>query len=259
MRYLVPHANILLHHTSYYRREVFANGLKAHGFSVIYDRNAKASEGDVLVIWNRGNAVHNIARRYEKRGAHVIVAENGYLNYADGSKTIALARNHHAGAGDWYVGEEDRWGKLGIELKPWRKDGEHVLVLPQRSIGEPGVAMPRNWIESVTRRLKRITDRPIVVRKHPGKNVRRELELDLHNAWCSCVWASGAGIKSIVAGVPVFYDFADWIGGPAASKDWSIEEPFLGDRGPMLHRLAWAQFGWAEIESGLAFEYLLKR
>lgn len=254
----MPHANILLHQSAYYRRETFGKGLKARGYSVIYDRGAKPNEGDVLVIWNRGNAVHNIARKYEKRGGIVLVVENGYLNHADGSKTIAMAKWHHAGAGEWYVGEEDRWSQLGITPKPWRKDGEHVLVLPQRGIGEPGVAMPRNWVESVTRRLKRITDRPIVVRKHPGKNVKRELELDLHNAWCSCVWASGAGIKSIVAGVPVFYDFKHWLGGPAASCNWNIEEPFMGDRGPMLRRLSWAQWSWQEIESGLPFEYLLR-
>lgn len=255
----MPHANILLHQSSYYRRETFGSGLKAHGFSIINDRCASPKDGDVLVIWNRSNSVLNIARKYEKRGCKVIVAENGYLNYADGSKTIALALSHHCGAGEWYVGDEDRWSQLGIELKPWRADGEHILVLPQRSIGEPGVAMPRNWIESVTRRLKRYTDRPVIVRKHPGKNVKRELELDLRNAWCSVVWASGAGIKSIVAGIPVFHDFKHWVGAPAASCNWNIEEPFMGDRCPMMHRLAWAQWGWPEIESGLAFEYLLKR
>lgn len=250
----MPHANILLHQSSYYRREAFGQGLKAHGYQVINDRTVQPREGDVLLIWNRGNHVHNIARKYERRGGKVIVVENGYIG-----DTKAMALWHHAGAGEWHVGEEDRWSQLGINVKPWRKDGEHILVLPQRSIGEPGVAMPRNWIESVTRRLKRITDRPIVVRKHPGKNVKRELELDLHNAWCSCVWASGAGIKSIVAGIPVYYDFANWVGGPAASKDWNIEEPFLGDRGPMLHRLAWAQWRWEEIQSGVPFEYLLNR
>jgi hypothetical protein len=250
----MPHANILLHQSSHYRRESFGNGLKAHGYNIINDRAAQPREGDVLVIWNRGNSVNNIARKYERRGGIVLVAENGFIG-----DTKAIARWHHCGAGEWHVGEEDRWSQLDIEVKPWRADGKHILVLPQRSIGEPGIAMPRNWIESVTRRLKRITDRPIVVRKHPGKNVKRELELDLHNAWCSVVWASGAGIKSIVAGVPVFHDLKNWIGAPAASCNWNIEEPFMGDRCSMLHRLAWAQWTWAEIESGQCFEYLLKR
>lgn len=250
----MPHANILLHQSSYYRREAFGQGLRLHGYHVINDRNAQPREGDVLVVWNRSNSVNNIARKYERRGGIVIVVENGYIG-----DTKAMALWHHAGAGEWHVGEEDRWSQLGIEVKPWRTTGEHILVLPQRSIGEPGVAMPRNWTDSVVKRLKRITDRPIVVRKHPGKNVKRELDLDIRNAWCSCVWASGAGIKSIVAGVPVFHDFKKWVGGPAASCNWNIEEPFLGDRGPMLHRLAWSQWSWPEIQSGVPFEYLLKR
>lgn len=246
-------ANILLHHSPYYRIHVFSEGLKKHGFRIINDRQYHPTENDVLLIWNRSNSHETIAKRYELAGATVIVAENGYIG-----KTRALAKFHHAGAGTWNVGEEDRWQRLKVPLHPWQQNEDgHILVLPQRSIGEIGVAMPRNWEMAVVKRLKVLTKRKIVVRKHPGKNQTIPLEADLEGAWASVTWASGAGIKSIIAGIPVFHDLRDWIGAPAASCTWDLEQPYKPDRLPMLRRLAWAQWTWEEIEQGEAFRWLL--
>ncbi len=245
-------ANVLLHHSPYYRMHVFSEGFKAHGFRVINDRNYNPGEGDVLLIWNRNPKDERVAKRYEDNGGLVLVTENGYIG-----KTKALAKTHHAGAGDWHVGEHDRWSDLGIPVHPWREDGKHIILLPQRSIGELGVAMPRNWEKMAVERLGRFTDRPIRVRKHPGKNPAVPLEDDLRGAWAAVTWASGAGIKAICAGIPVFHDYKNWVGAPAASCNMDLENPYLGDRSEMLHRLAWSQWNWSEISSGEAFRWLL--
>lgn len=245
-------ANVVLHRSPYYRLEVFTAGLQAHGYRVISDRNAQPDSSDVLLIWNRNPNHERIAKRYEEAGATVLVTENGFIG-----KTKAIAKFHHAGAGEWHVGTEDRWSRLNVDVKAWRTDGRHILLLPQRSIGEPGVAMPRNWEQSTLNRLRRMTDRPIRVRKHPGKNPKTPVEDELRGAWAAVTWASGAGIKAICAGIPVFHDLKNWIGAPAASCAFDIENPYLGDRSAMFHRLAWAQWSWSEIESGTAFGYLL--
>lgn len=247
-------ANILLHRSPYYRLHVFSEGLKRHGYKIISDRNYHPNQNDLVLLWNRNPPFEKIAQRYEAAKATVLITENGYVG-----DTKALAKNKHAGAGWWFVGEDDRWSRLGVDVRPWRKDGDHILVLPQRSIGQPGVAMPRNWERTVTERLAKLTSRPIRVRKHPGKDRGKEptLEQDLANAWAAVTWASGAGVKALIEGVPVFYDLKEWIGGPAGSCVWDIENPVLGDRMSMLHRLAWAQWTWSEIESGEAFEWLL--
>ena len=52
-------------------------------------------------------------------------------------------------------------------------------------------------------------------------------------------------------------DLKEWIGAPAATCNWDIERPYLGDRDVMLHRLSWAQWTWDEISSGEAFKWLL--
>jgi len=248
----MPCANVLLHSSSYYRKHVYKAGLEARGYRAIEDHNHRPRQDDVLLIWNRSKNREHVAKRYEDAGARVYVTENGYLG-----KTKALAIGHHSGAGAWHVGEEDRWSKLNIELKGWRRDGEHLLVLPQRSIGEEGVAMPRNWTETIVAKLRKITDRPVRVRAHPGKIKDKPptLEDDLEGAWAAVTWGSGAGIKAIVAGVPVFHQLAKWVGAKAATTEFDIENPWIGDRMPMLHRLAWGQWDWDEIRSGEAFRW----
>lgn len=117
--------------------------------------------------------------------------------------------------------------------------------------------MPRNWLNNILPRLAKTTGRPIKVRKHPGKNPTVPLEEDLNNAWAAVIWASGAGIKAICEGIPVFYDYKNWIGAKAATCNFDIEKPYLGDRMEMLHRLSWAQWTWDEIENGEPFKWLL--
>lgn len=248
-----PIATVMLRTGSHYRGPSFVTGLTRIGYDT---RNAfppAVQAGDVLVIWNRYASWDVWASRYEAAGAHVLVAENGYI----GKRTVALSAHHHNGAGKWGVGPVPRWPRLNIEPKPWRANGEHILVLPSRGVGPPGVAMPKGWLNGTVSRLKKATRRPIRVREHPGID-KPSLDPDLKNAWACVTWGSGAGIKALVGGVPVFHELPQWIGAPAAVHGIeNLESPYTGDRAPMLERLAWAQWSVDEIESGEAFRLLL--
>lgn len=243
----------------HYRRDAFLSGLKAAGYGEILTAPGPFPEpGDLLVIWNRYGRFHEEARRFESRGAHVVVAENGWIGTdRKGHQPYALCLGHHNGAGRWTVGDMSRAAMFNIALQPWRKDGKHILVLPSRGIGPPGVAQPLGWTERVVERLKKRTNRPIRVRPHPGRE-KLDPGPDLEGAWAAVTWASGAGIKAIAAGIPVFYDMLDWIGAPAACLiEADLERPFMGDRAPMFHRLSWAQFTVDEIAAGIPFRCLL--
>lgn len=253
-----PIASDTLNPSPHYRRECFRAGLERVGFTSGLPPLDRPGEDDVLVIWNRSPKNEEYARRYESAGARVLVTENGYIGKdSSGHQLYALAIGHHLGAGSWPVGPTGRWDSLGVDIEPWRASGAEIIVLPQRGIGEPGIAMPKTWTDEVVARLRKVTDRPIRVRLHPGKE-RTDPYADLANAWAAVTWASGAGIKSLIAGVPVFHEMPSWIGGRAAKLGIDqIETPFLGDRLPMLQRLAWAQFTVDEISSGDAFRWLL--
>jgi hypothetical protein len=112
--------------------------------------------------------------------------------------------------------------------------------------------MPSSWPQNVVGRVSQFTSRSISIRPHPG--LYRPKEPDFSKTWCAVTWASGAGIKALVAGIPVFYEMKNWIGSLAAKYGLrDIENPFLGDRLPMFERLAWAQFFMDEIENGEPF------
>ena len=253
----MPKACVLFKPSVAYRRDAFEAGLRRLGYATVERPLPNPERGDVLVLWNRSVVDEGHARRYEASGATVLVSENGYVGKDEqGHKLFALARGHHNGAGEWLVGSETRWSS---SLDPWRSQGDFLLVLPQRGIGERGVAMPRDWVGRASSLLRRLTKRPIRVRPHPGMAKTDPYDA-LRGAHAAVTWGSGAGIKALLAGVPVFYELSRWIGAPAGTflGGADLERPFLGDRLPMFRRLAWAQWSLKEIEGGEAFAWLLK-
>lgn len=238
----------------HYRRHAFEAGLQAAGFT-IHDA-VHPEPGDVLVIWNRYGRYEAEAARFEQAGATVLVVENGYIGKDDdGRQYYAISRNYHNGAGTWNVFPAKREIK-GIEVKPWRKRGEEIVILAQRGIGCKGVAQPHHWVKDTFNRLLRDTSRTVRIRTHPGTRDCVPLEEDLDRAWCAVTWASGAAIKALCHGVPVFHGLKQWIGAPAARNNLDIEDPKRWGRGEMLHRLAWAQWTVDEITSGWPFRVL---
>lgn len=250
-----PRACVMMRPSDYYRVEVFREGLVRHGFKVEpgYVRNPRPH--DLLLLWNRNRGCESTAQEFERAGATVLIAENGYVGQpAGGGKFYALARNQHNGAGRWFVGDEQRFP---IDDKPWRARGDHVLVLPQRGIGAKGVAMPSAWLKGVLERLKRATDRPVIIRPHPGAS-KEDPGAQLAGAHCAVTWGSGAGIKAIAAGIPVFHEFPRWIGGSAAALlAGQVESCNTPSRDELWRQISWAQWTLVEIGTGEAFDRLI--
>lgn len=254
-------AAVLLKETPHYRRESFAESMAACGYDVTLRTLNDPRPGDVLVCWNRYGQARVEAQRFERAGARIIVAENGFVGYdRRGRQLYQLALDYHNGAGRWDVGTEDRWSRLDVKLRPWRASGRKILVCPQRIAGDDGVAMPKRaeqWVVDVRSDLRRYTDRPIEVRMHPG-NVTPKPVPDWTDIHAVVVWGSTAGLKAIIAGVPCIHLMKSWIGAPAARFGLDrIEDLWIGDRGPMLHRMSWCQWAVDEIATGAPFARLL--
>lgn len=244
----------------HYRREAFAAGLEACGYKVMNGITERPAINDVLIIWNRYGEFDHCAAAFEQRGLPVLIAENGYLgNDFCGDRWYALARSQHNGAGTWPLGDASRWDSLGVDLAPWRPEGE-IVVLPQRGIGPKGVAMPRDWVKR-TERFLRERNINYRVRPHPGKAESIPLDVDLKSAGAVVTWGSGAAIRALTMGIPVFYDFKRWIGGRAGEPLNSIAlGRYRNDlaRQSMFRALAWAQWTIKEIKDGTAFAHLLR-
>lgn len=252
-------ATCLISRGTRYNRSAWEAGLKLHGYNVTDVPKQHPEPHDLLLVWNRIGRNNEIAQSYESAGARVIVIENGWVGKdKNGVLPYSAALDLHNGCGRWPVGRKRRWERWGIRLAPWRSHGAAILVLPQRGIGSPPVSMPFGWAETVLARLRKLTDRPVIVRRHPGGPVNDRPEIDWTGIHAAVTWGSAAGIKALVAGVPVFHDLRSWIGAPAARCGLEdIERPCFGDRDAMLDRLAWAQWDAEEIERGEPLAWLL--
>lgn len=244
-----------------YRRDAFHKGLRAAGYNVVADPPGRTDPTDLLVIWNRYFQNHDIATRAEARGTRVLVAENGFFARPSlGGMHYALALHGHNGIGTWPEGDGARWAELGVELKPWRTDGRHILVAPNRTFGMPGFSMPPEWPKAAVDALRKYTKREVRHRAHPGNDAPRiPLEEDLRDAWAVVIWTSSVGVHALCAGIPVICCAPRWIAKAATSESLAaVEAPPMPDRLRPLERLAWAQWTLDEIQSGEAFRCLLK-
>lgn len=224
------------------RCELFERGLRLHGFKVEYGAPMNPGPQDTLLTWNRIGVGASSARAFEAAGLPVIVVENAaWGNEFAGDRWYSIARNRHNTAGCFPVGGPERWDALGVELAPWRTQGETV-ILAQRGIGVKPTAMPLGWAQTAqTRHGGRI-------RPHPGKKPAKALRDDLAKAGKVVTWGSGAAIQALQWGIPVHSDMPDWIG---------QQDNTDAGRLAMFRCLAWAQFCHKEISSGYAFERIL--
>lgn len=255
----------LLRRGPLYRTEAIHKGVEAAGYKVVVASKWEGPQaGNVMLMWNRYMTNHDIATRFEAAGGKVWVFENGYVAQGGGTPKfeiragqdtdhyIAIAERYHNGAGKWPSGGPERWRDLGIDLKPWRKEGRHILVCPNRPFGVPGQHMDHNWPAETVRRLKMTSRREVRLRPHPGNDPpKRSLDEDLADCWCMVIWNSSAGVHALAQGVPVVCESKTWVLKGAASS--SADAPETPDRTPHFERMAWAQWRLSEIERGDPF------
>lgn len=223
------------------RLHAFTAGLEAVGCRVEIGLTWTPSAGDVMVSWNRIGDSDLAARAFEAKGLPVLIAENAaWGNDFAGRRWYSIARNYHNSAGRFPLGDGSRWDRLGAHLAPWREwtEARETVILPQRGIGPPGVAMPRGWE----------VGRPGRVRPHPGMKPVISLEEDLRRCGKVITWGSGAAVKALMIGIPVESHMPGWIGEQDNTDEGRLE---------MFRRMAWAQFTLDEIAGGLPFRRLL--
>lgn len=261
----------LIRDRPWYRRQAFELGLKVAGYEVVRREPLDSTAGDVLLIWNRYALNHHLAEVHEKRRGVVLVAENGYLGHGGTSPKFdvhpngpgpkhyyALGRGFHNGRGEWPAGGQERFQALGIELKPWRQDGEYILICPNRAFGVGEQVMHPDWAQRCAERLKKQTRLPVRIRNHPGNDApKRSLAEDLRGAKVVFVWSSSVAQHALIAGIPTYIE-APYQIVKAASASGPVEAPVLPDRQACFERLAWAQWTCSELESGEPFKRLLQ-
>lgn len=182
-------------------------------------------------------------------------------SYFDSSRqaSFRVARNalQHSGNGK---SDGQRFKARGVEIKPWRASGSHVVVCPQSDhfmrviVGYPG-----NWRDEAVVALRQVTDREIRVREWSANKsaLSATLEADLTGAHALVTWSSAAAVTAILAGVPVIAMGQCAASSMSASTIDAIESlPMPDDRERWASVLADNEWSLEEFRAGVAWRSL---
>lgn len=138
-------------------------------------------------------------------------------------------------------GKHDRLKTLGVEIQPWRENGNHIVVIVPGSY-IAGWLHIEHAVHDMVAEVKRYTDRPILMQP---KGYR--LSDALKGAWAAICPVSVGGVEAAIAGVPVFSTALcpTWPINPGPLCD--IEKPALHDRYEWAQSLANASWRCDEI------------
>lgn len=153
----------------------------------------------------------------------------------------------------------DRARAMGIEVKPWRKGGEHIVLVEQSEHFLKLTGAHPLWLARLVAELARYTRRPLRIRRWNRDKVKAAegLRKDLIGAHALITYSSAAANEALLAGVPVFVERDCAASSLASGGLKNIEDP----RRPH-GREAWAawlaaqQWTLDEIRSGLAWRAL---
>jgi hypothetical protein len=222
----------------------------------------------------------------KKNGKRSLIVDSNLFLYADPGNSKRYLRYSFDGVfpttGFYFDQDIDpaRWTKisknLNISLKPYRTVGDHILICLQRHGGWSMRGLSAiNWLDQTITEIRKYSDRPIVVRPHPGdkkiksilrvthKNARLSLnhsiQQDFKNAWATVVYNSSPSVASLIEGIPAFLTDPQ----PEHSQSHSvanldlskIESPELKERQQWIERLSMCHWNFDELRSGEAWSF----
>ncbi len=262
--------------------EAFEKSLIAAGHTV----NESDMHSDVAVIWSvlwNGRMLGNkpVWDYYRKTGRNVIVLEVGGIRRGTTWKVglNGINRDAYFGSGVYTSGRENT---LSVELKPWRENGEFILLCGQHDKSLQWKNMPSmsNWIIQTIDCIRQYTDRPIIFRPHPRcslphierglKNVYRQdpvhiagsydnFDLAFTRIWVTVNWSSNPGPQSIIAGIPAVVGPNSLAWDVATQDIAEIEIPRTPDRTEWLSNYVHTEWTIDEIQQGLPLNRLTSK
>ena len=269
--------------------EAFAKSITEAGHTVIYNEPYRVMDHygnyDVAVIWSvlwNGRMTRNkqVWEQNRKLNRPVIVLEVGGIERGTTWKVGLNGINRDA-----YFGDKDndrtRADNLGLVCKPWRSNGDFILVCGQHDKSLQWQNMPRmsNWFLNTYDEIRKYTQRPIVFRPHPRcrlehierglKNVHRQephhvngtyddFDMGFSNVWATVSYSSNPGTHSCINGVPAFvstHSLAYDVGNDIDFL-YDIEDPLMPDRQQWLNDYAHTEYTIEEISQGTPLKHL---
>ena len=279
--------------------DYFCQGVASSGDTAVAHRGLNALSCDVALIQgfvheHGKSAPHLQLRRnaielQKKNQRRSLIVDSSLFLYSNKLNPLHYLRYSFDGVfpttGFYFDKDIDplRWKKisrdLNLNLKPWRTSGNHILLCLQRNGGWSMMGFSSiDWMNLTITNIRKYSNRPIVVRAHPGdkkiksilkinhKNVslstKENLIDDLRGAWATVVYNSSPSVASIIEGVPAF--LTDNIPQHSQSFDVAntdisnIENPIMPDKQVWVEKLAMCHWNFDELKSGEAWQFFKK-
>lgn len=283
--------------------ERFAEGVNRCGDHGKISRDSIYQPSDVAMMlgWvheNGKSAPHltfrqEIVNRQLQAKKRVVIADSSLFVYKNIENPKYYLRYSFDGVfpttGEYcnQIPDPDRWKAIqkdiGVSLKPWRTQGDHILICLQRDGGwSMGGGSVLTWLEKTIRIIRQVSIRPILIRPHPGdkqwpvylkqyrlrtgynnvhlSNVERPLLHDLQNCWAVVNHNSSPGVAAAIEGVPVFVTDPDRSQCTAVANTslLQMENPLMPDRQQWIERLSQCHWSHDDLVSGACWAHMRK-
>jgi hypothetical protein len=282
----------------------FSQGVRTAGDIAIDSNDYQYQSTDVGVIqgWINPNSSKSgqhlslrnaVIQQQLQRKKYVVAVDSNLFLYANTSNPLHYLRYSFNGifpnTGIYCdsVVDPSRWQKISraltLNLKPYRLSGDHILLCLQRNGGwSMGDFNVQDWTIQTIDNIRQYSDRPIVIRAHPGDKASRQyldpanpdcrikfskkvklstnenLVADLKNCWAAVNFNSSPVVGAAIEGVPVFV--TDPIRSQCreiANIDLSqIENPLLPERQQWVERLSMFHWNFDELKSGECWSHM---
>ena len=271
----------------------FAHGVRGQGDSVIDFRdntlpNQKLDAGFVLGYTLEDNFRKKIIDQLRLQKVPAIFVDSNILHY--GRKEHEWHRysvgSVYPNSGTYFFDDLDqtKWNTFsswhGVDLKPWRTTGNHILVLCQRPKGFNMFTDQEVWLDKAVAKIRKHSRRPIMIRMHPGDGTRfKQIEKiqkkygtsviisehenirdALANCWCTVGINSTPNVVAAIEGIPGYVEdpSRSWAADVAFNDLALVETPPMPDRSEWIHKIANIHWSNDEVRSGALWTAIKK-
>jgi hypothetical protein len=264
----------------------FAEGVQAMGDSVVEFKdntlpNIHLDAGFVLGYTLEDNFRKKIINQLALKNIPSIFVDSNILHYArpEHEWHRYSLNSVYPDIGTYFFKDYDvnKWQEFSswhsVDLRPWRSSGTHILVLAQRPKGFNMFTDQDEWLANTIATIRKYSQRPIMVRMHPGDGTRfkqieklqkrygngitisehENIKDALKDCWCSVGYASTPNVVSAIEGVPVYVEEPEksWAKDICFTDLSQIENPPTPDREIWSYKIANIHWSNSEVKSGL--------
>jgi hypothetical protein len=229
---------------------------KGVGCRIAYAEDEPEVLRDIPVVWGVLRGSDRILSAAKAQQLYFFYVDHAYFNRGHG-KSYRITRNRYE-AGPIRRCPGDRLEALEVEVAPWRKGGDEIIVCPPTDYFMQAHGCT-DWLEVTLATLRALTDRPIIVRQKPNPGEESvPLPHALRTAHALITHSSNVAIEAACLGTPVFVAPTSAAASIGRTDLNEIENPTYPDRTPWLQHLAYNQFSYDEISDGTAWRLLLE-